>query len=130
ANGRIMRWRPSGALEVVREPSQLANGLTFDGERRLIVCEGATRRLTRTELDGTITVLADRYRGERLNAPNDVVVHSSGAIYFSDPYWGPVFPNPHGPSVFQGERELLFAAVFRLDPDGSTLTPVVHSGEE
>lgn len=80
-NNRIMRWtEESGAVSPFRNPSNYANGNTRDRQGRLISCEHDTRRVTRTELDGTITVLADRYQGKRLNAPNDVVVHSNGGI--------------------------------------------------
>jgi gluconolactonase len=121
-NSRIVRWQPlpeGPELRTFRFPSNLANGLTFDRERRLLACEGAARRLTRTEPDGSVAVLAERYEGRRLNSPNDVVVASGGAIYFSDPFWGHIFANPAGPRVRPEERELPFAGVFRLAPDGA-----------
>src|SRR5207245_1984248 len=77
-----------------RFPSQLANGLTFDAQRRLIACEGASRRLTRAEPDGSLTVLAETYQGKHINSPNDVVVAADGSIYFSDPFWGGSFVQP------------------------------------
>lgn len=126
ANSRIVRWQSLAEgpeVRTFRFPSNVANGLTFDRQHRLIACEGATRRLTRTERNGSIVVLADRYRGQRLNAPNDVVVRSDAAIYFSDPFWGHLFANPSGPRVTLEDRELDWAGVFRLDPDG-TLTVV------
>jgi sugar lactone lactonase YvrE len=86
------------------------NGLTLDAQDRLIVCGQAARRVTRTEPDGSITVLADRYDGKRLNSPNDVVVHDSGAIYFTDPPWGLR-------DLTEG-KELPFQGVYRLDRDG------------
>jgi len=117
-NGRIVSWRPlpeGPEVTTYRSPSNLANGLTYDRERRLIACEGGLRRLTRTESDGRVTVLADRIEGKRINSPNDVVVAADGAIYFSDPFWAQSFPNsPVKPS----DRELAFAAVFRIAPDG------------
>jgi gluconolactonase len=79
-------YRENGS--VFRRPSGKANGLTLDNEGRLIACEHWTRRVTRTEADGTITVLADRYNGALLNSPNDVVVRSDGAIFFTDPPYG------------------------------------------
>src|SRR5262245_54437925 len=130
-NSRIVRWRarPEGPeVTTYRSPSHLANGLTFDRERRLLACEGATRRLTRTEPDGRLTVLAASYEGRRLNSPNDVVVAADGSIYFSDPFWGHGFPNPHGPRVRADEQELPFSAVFRVAPDG-TVAPAADDFE-
>ena len=84
-NERIMRWdEETGAVSVFRRPSHYANGNTRDRQGRLITCEMGTQRLTRTEHDGTITVLADRFDGKRLTGPNDVVVKSDGSIWFSD----------------------------------------------
>ena len=88
-NNRIMRWlEEDGHLSVFRAPSNYANGNTRDREGRLITCEHDTRRVTRTELDGRITVLIDRFEGKPLNAPNDVVVASDGAVWFTDPGYG------------------------------------------
>ncbi len=84
-NDRIMRWdEETGAVSVFRKPSYHANGNTRDRQGRLITCEMGSQRLTRTEYDGTITVLADRFDGKRLTGPNDVVVKSDGSIWFSD----------------------------------------------
>ena len=84
-NDRIMRWdEETGAVSVFRRPSHYANGNTRDRQGRLITCEMGSQRLTRTEYDGTITVLADRFDGKRLTGPNDVVVKSDGSIWFSD----------------------------------------------
>jgi gluconolactonase len=121
-NSQIVSWRqlPEGTeVETVRAPSHIANGLTFDRQHRLIVCEGGFRRLTRTEPSGSITVLAERYRGRRLNSPNDVIVRSDGTLFFSDPFWGHMFANPPGPNVRLGDRELGFAGVFRLGSGGT-----------
>jgi gluconolactonase len=115
-NDRILRWDDcSGALSEFRKPSNHANGLARDAQGRLLACEHGTRRVTRTEYDGSITVLADRYKGKRLNSPNDIVCQSSGAVWFTDPPFGilgwwegePATPElPHG--------------VYRIDPvDGS-----------
>jgi gluconolactonase len=88
-NNRIMRWlEDDGHVSVFRAPSNYANGNTRDREGRLVTCEHDTRRVTRTELDGRITVLADRFEGRRLNAPNDVVVAGDGAVWFTDPGYG------------------------------------------
>ena len=87
--GNIMRkWTAEGGIEVFRQPSNMANGNFYDLQGRLLTCEHATSRLTRTEADGSISVLATHYDGKELNSPNDVIVKSDGAIYFSDPsFW-------------------------------------------
>jgi len=130
-NSRIARYQrlPEGpSIQTFRAPSHLANGLTVDSRRRLIACEGSTRRLTRTEADGSVVVLAERYQGKRINSPNDVVVAADGSIYFSDPFWANGFANPHGPRVRVEEQELSFSGVFRVAPDGG-LAPVVDDFE-
>lgn len=85
---RIMKRTKDGAIQIFREPSGGANGLLFDFQGRLIACEASSRRVTRTEADGTITVLADRYEGHRFNQPNDLSIDSQGRIYFTDPRYG------------------------------------------
>ncbi|VCU71890.1 Gluconolactonase precursor [Pigmentiphaga humi] len=115
-NDRIMRWdEASGQTHVWRHPSGHANGNTRDREGRLVTCEHQGRRVTRTEYDGRITVLADRYDGKRLNSPNDLVVKSDGSIWFTDPPFGIV-------GYYQGEKaeQELPSAIYRIDP---------HSGE-
>ena len=87
-NDRIMRWTASGGVSVFRQPSRFANGHTRDREGRLIGCLHGGRAIVRTELDGTITTLVDRFESKRLNSPNDVVVKSDGTIWFSDPPYG------------------------------------------
>jgi gluconolactonase len=88
-NNRTMRWdEETGAVSVFRKPSNNANGNTRDRQGRLVTCEHDSRRVTRTEYDGTITVVCDRFQGKRLNSPNDVVVKSDGSIWFSDPQFG------------------------------------------
>jgi len=88
-NDRIMRWdEETGATSVFRKPSRNANGNTRDRQGRLVTCEHDTRRVTRTEYDGAITVVAERYQGKPLNSPNDVVCRSDGSIWFSDPPFG------------------------------------------
>jgi gluconolactonase len=82
---RLHRLVPGHAPEVVRENTGTGNGTTFDLEGRLVICEGGKRRVARYESDGSVTVLADRYEGKRLNRPNDVVCKSDGSIYFTDP---------------------------------------------
>lgn len=115
ANDRRMKWAPGEGVSVFLEPANKANGLTRDPHGRLIACEQATRRVTRLEPDGNITVVVDGYQGKRLNCPNDVVVRSDGTIYFSDPGIGWI-PSP----------ELDFAGVYRVSPDLSTATVVVR----
>jgi len=115
-NDRIMKWDEETELvSVFRKPSRNANGNTRDRQGRLITCEHASRRVTRTEHDGSITVLIDRYDGKPLNSPNDVVVASDGAVWFTDPPFGIV-------GYYQGvaARQELPAHIYRLDPrDGS-----------
>lgn len=110
----IYRWVPgTPKAEVFRSPSGNSNGLTLDAEGRLIACEHGNRRVSRTEKDGTVVALAQEYEGKKLNSPNDVVVHSSGSIYFTDP--------PYGLPEQRAGKELDFNGVYRLAPDG-TLT--------
>jgi gluconolactonase len=118
-NNRIMRWEErSGAVSVFRQPSDYANGNTRDRQGRLVTCEHGTRRVTRTEYDGTITVLADRYEGKRLNSPNDVVVKSDGSIWFSDPTFG-ILGNYEG---FKAEPEQATTNVYRVDGASGKVT--------
>lgn len=105
---RIYELSDNGRLKIYREPSGNSNGLTFDKQGRLIACEHSTRRVTRTEKDGTIVVLAERYQGKRLNSPNDVVVKSDGSIYFTDPTYG----------IKKEDQELGFQGVYRIRPEG------------
>jgi sugar lactone lactonase YvrE len=106
---RIYKWTPGGTAELFREPSGHANGLTLDRQGRLLACEH-DRRVSRTEHDGTVVTLVDRYKGKRLNSPNDIVVKSDGSIYFTDP--------PYGlPNQVEG-KELDFNGVFRLSTEG------------
>ena len=88
-NNRILRWdEETGAVSVFRKPSNNANGNTRDRQGRLVTCEHDARRVTRTEYDGSITVLLDQFDGKPLNSPNDVVVKSDGSIWFTDPPFG------------------------------------------
>jgi gluconolactonase len=88
-NNRMLRWsEETGEVTTFRRPSDNSNGNSRDRQGRLITCEHLTRRVTRTEYDGRITVLLDSYHGKPLNAPNDLVAHSDGSIWFTDPAWG------------------------------------------
>ncbi|UOE45747.1 SMP-30/gluconolactonase/LRE family protein [Agromyces larvae] len=112
---RILRWdEATGETTVFRTPSDYSNGNTRDTAGRLVTCEHGTRRVTRTEYDGTRTVLADSYDGHRLNSPNDVVVSSDGAVWFSDPAFG-ILGDYEG---FRAESELP-THLYRVAPDGS-----------
>ena len=112
-NDRLLRYDEcSGAVGVFRNPSGFANGNSVDREGRLITCEGGGRRVTRTEHDGAITVVADRYQGKRLNSPNDVVVKSDGSIWFTDPSYG-VDEAKFGGG---GPSEIGRQNVYRVDP--------------
>ncbi|MCM2441682.1 SMP-30/gluconolactonase/LRE family protein [Agrobacterium vitis] len=113
-NNRILRWTPDGSLTTFRAPSNFANGHTRDRQGRLVSCEHGTRRVTRTEYDGTITVIADSFEGKRLNSPNDVIVASDGAIWFSDPHYG-IATDYEGT---KSEQELP-CNVYRVDPSGA-----------
>ena len=111
-NNRILRWTEEG-ITTFRHPSNFANGHTRDRQGRLISCEHGLRRVTRTEWDGTITIIADSYQGKRLNSPNDVVVARDGSIWFSDPHYG-IMTDYEG---FKAPQELP-CAVYRVDPAG------------
>jgi len=120
-NNRIMRWdEVTGQVSAYREPSNFANGQTRDRVGRLITCEHGGRRVTRTEYDGSITVLADSYDGKPLSSPNDVIVKSDGSIWFSDPPFG-ISGNYEGHKA----EPVLGQNVYRLDPDTNELSVVV-----
>ncbi len=87
-NDRILRWSESGGLSVYRQPAGFTNGHTRDRQGRLVSCEHGARRVSRTELDGRVVTLVDRFEGKRLNSPNDVVVKSDGNVWFTDPPYG------------------------------------------
>jgi len=120
-NQRILRWVPDGGVSIFRQPSNFANGNTRDREGRLVSCEHGGRRVTRTELDGSITVLADSYQGKKLNAPNDVIVHSDGSVWFTDPTYG-IMGDYEG---YKAEPEQPTRNVYRLDTKSGELTAVI-----
>ncbi len=116
-SNRMLRWdEESGHVSIFRAPSNHSNGNTRDREGRLITCEHGARRVSRTEHDGSITVIADRWEGKRLNSPNDVVVKSDGTIWFTDPSYGISAEYEGG----KAESEIGACNVYRFDPrDGS-----------
>jgi gluconolactonase len=117
-NNRIMRWdEETGSVRVFRKPSNNANGNTRDRQGRLLTCEHDTRRVTRTEYDGSITVIADKYDGKPLNAPNDIVCKSDGSIWFTDPPFG-ILGNYEG-HVAKAE---LPTNIYRVDGQTGALT--------
>jgi gluconolactonase len=130
-SNRMLRWidaaggAENGGVSVFRAPSNYENGHTRDREGRLVSCEHGGRRVTRTEHDGTITVLADRYQGKRLNSPNDVVVKSDGTVWFTDPIYG-IRSDYEG---HKAESELGSCYVFRLDPRSGELEAVADDFE-
>src|SRR5579864_2953854 len=120
-NDRIMKWEEeTGAVSVFRRPSNYANGNTRDRQGRLVTCEHDTQQLTRTEYDGTITLLADRFAGIRLTGPNDVVVKSDGSIWFSDNGAG-----SRGNYLGHTVKQKLPFRVYRLDPNTGQMTIAV-----
>ena len=115
-NSRRMKWAPGEGVSTFHEPTNQANGLTRDLQGRLLACEHASRRVTRQESDGGITIVANSFKGRQLNRPNDVVVKSDGSIYFTDPW---TLPDP------RNQWDLDFAGVYRVSPDLGTLTLLV-----
>jgi gluconolactonase len=113
----LRRWSASGGVTTFRQPSNKANGNTYDRSGRMLTCEHATSRVTRTEHDGSVTVLATHYKGKELNSPNDIVVKSDGWVYFTDPTYGRT-------KDFGVERplQLDFRGVYRVREDGTDLT--------
>jgi len=119
-SNRIMRWTPGVGISVYREPSNYSNGHTRDNQGRLISCEHGKRRVTRTEFDGSVTVIADKFDGKPLNSPNDAVVHSDNSIWFSDPHYG-ITTNYEG---YKSEQELP-CNVYRVDPLNGNIEAVI-----
>jgi gluconolactonase len=113
---RRMKYTPGQGVTVFKENTNQANGLTRDLQGRLLACEHETRRVTRQELDGSLTVVANSFQGRRLNRPNDVVVKSDGSIYFTDPWTSP---------DVQQQWDMTFAGVYRITPDLGAMTLLV-----
>src|SRR6185437_1945553 len=123
-NDRILRWSENGGVSVFQCPSDFANGHARDHRGRLIGCSHRKRCVTRTELDGTVTVLASHYEGKRLNSPNDIVCKSDGSIWFSDP--------PYGISTdYEGGKQVaeLPPTLYRLDPVTGELSVAANDFE-
>src|SRR5437867_5961209 len=115
-NSKRMKYVPGSGVTLHQEPTNRANGLTRDLQGRLLACEHDSRRVTRQELDGSITVIANSFQGRQLNRPNDVVVKSDGCIYFTDPWTSPNAPQ---------QWDLTFSGVYRVTPDLGTLTLLI-----
>ena len=115
-NNKRMKYVPGVGVSLFQEPTNRANGLTRDLQGRLLACEHDSRRVTRQELDGSITVIANSFQGRQLNRPNDVVVKSDGCIYFTDPWTSPAPPE---------QWDLTFSGVYRVTPDLGTMTLLI-----
>ena len=114
-NNRMLRFdETNGAVSVFRQPSNFSNGNAVDRQGRLVTCEHLARRVTRTEHDGSITVLADRFEGKRFNSPNDVTVKADGSVWFTDPSYG-IMADYEG---MRAESEINACHVYRIDADG------------
>jgi len=125
-NDRVLRWdEADGSVSVLESPARYPNGRTIDRQGRVVTCRQGVRRVERTEHDGSTTVLADRWRGRRLNSPNDVVVSADGAVWFTDP--------PYGITTdYEGERadpEIDGCHVYRVDPATGDVTAVATDFE-
>ena len=121
-NNRMLRWTPETGVSTFRAESNNSNGNTRDRQGRLVTCEHLTRRVARTEPDGSITVIADKHKGKRLNSPNDVVVKSDDSIWFTDPSYGIM-------TEFEGsrsEQEQGGCYVYRVDPKTGEIATVVE----
>jgi gluconolactonase len=115
-NNKRMKYVPGGAVSLHQEPTNRANGLTRDMQGRLVACEHDSRRVTRQEADGSITVIANSFQGRPLNRPNDVVVKSDGCIYFTDPWTSPSAPQ---------QWDLQYSGVYRVTPDLGTMSLLI-----
>jgi gluconolactonase len=116
----LKKWTRDGGVTMFRKPSHNTNGNTRDREGRLVSCEHTSRRVTRTEKDGTVNVLAERFEEKKLNSPNDLVVKSDGSIWFTDPTYG----------ISKAQQELTGQFVYRLDAETRELKPVVKDFDQ
>jgi gluconolactonase len=125
-NNRQMRWlEEDGHVSVYRNPSEYSNGNTFDYQGRQLSCQHAARRVVRYEYDGSVTVIADKWQGKRLNSPNDIVVHPDGGVWFTDPTYG-IQGNYE---AFQAASEIK-TAVYRVDPKSGKMAIVADDFEQ
>jgi gluconolactonase len=115
-NNKRMKYVPGSGVSLHQEPTNRANGLTRDMQGRLVACEHDSRRVTRQEADGSITVIANSFQGRPLNRPNDVVVKSDGCIYFTDPWTSPAAPQ---------QWDLQYSGVYRVTPDLGTMSLLI-----
>ena len=122
--GRITKRDSQGQVSTFREDAGGANGLAFDRQGRLVACEAGRRRVTRTEPDGSVTVLADQYRGHPFNSPNDLAIDSKGRIYFTDPRYG-----PRTDMELRDEKGGLVEGVYRIDAPGQVTRVTTHELE-
>jgi gluconolactonase len=122
--GRITKRDDQGKVSVFREDAGGANGLLLDRQGRLVVCESGRRRITRTDADGSITVLADNYHGARFNTPNDLTIDSKGRIYFTDPRYG-----PRENMELRDQQGRLVEGVYRIDEPGSVTRVITREVE-
>jgi len=125
-NNRMLRWSSLDGMTVYRAPAEFTNGNYLDLQGRLVTCSHGGRCIQRTDADGTTVVLVNKYQGNRLNSPNDLIVKSDGTIWFTDPPYGLIQPNEGYP----GESELGANYVFRFDPELGELTIVVDDMEK
>jgi gluconolactonase len=115
-NSRIHTWCPSQGISVFLEPSGRSNGLIFDSKGRLVICQGGARQVSRLEPDGTLTILADRFQGKKLNSPNDLWIHPKGWIFFTDPRYGN-----------RDDMEMTTEGVYLLHPEEGLLLRLVDN---
>ncbi len=125
-NDRMLRWSANDGMSVFRSPAIFTNGNTLDHEGRLVQCSHGQRAVVRTEHDGSVKVLVDRWEGRRFNSPNDLVVHPDGSIWFTDPPYG-ILSNREG---YKAESEIEAHHVFRFDPTTGDLRVVVTDVDE
>ena len=125
-NNRMLRWSQADGMTVFRSPSEFVNGNTLDHEGRMVHCSHGRRAIERTEADGAVNVLVDRWHGRRLNSPNDLVVHPDGSIWFTDPPYG-IASNHEG---YQSSSEIGANHVYRFDESTGGLDVVVTDVEE
>ncbi|MCY4526878.1 MAG: SMP-30/gluconolactonase/LRE family protein, partial [Anaerolineaceae bacterium] len=121
-NNRMLRWSAARGVETFRQPSNFSNGNTLDRQGRLVTCEHGGRRVSRTETDGSVVTLADRYQGGRFNSPNDLVVRPDDSIWFTDPPYGILPGTEEGhENAFEQDG----CHVYRLDPASGAITRVI-----